>query len=492
MRQRKSKKNAGQLRLLFLIMLLAAAIILTPHLARFMKSQPKIIGEEACYHARIAGQILGSGIPSSDNLAYSPRQYVFQPYHLALAGAGFFLGIENASIMLPFLCGMAGIALFYLILCRLGFSRLEIIASLCVFVLSPAAAYTFSVSSPACLAIILLLFGFYFFIKQGALSFAASILFFSAAAFASMSSIFTAFAAILAYFAWSKSSKKRFCIASLALLLILILHYPPDYIISRISGFYFGKTLPDFFTGFITDLGGILGFSIFGLMLSGLGIACTWASRRAAYAAYLIAFSSIILAAFYNPLTYYANFAAAVFAGAALSALIKRKWELKPIRNFSIILLFCGILFSAVSYNIRLSEQLPGSEIFEALEWLSRNSNEGDVVFSHYSNGFFIQYYSGRPSFSDSMDSFSNEFSMKMADSGKIFNSLDTTSAKGLLEKHNISFVLITESMYQGDPWKKQGEGLSYLLGSREYFIEEYSNKGASIWRYTHVKGSQD
>lgn len=90
------------------IFLLAAIILLIPHLIFFNKNI--LIGEESYYHLRIARSIIENKF--YDNLSYQGRDYFLNPYHFFLA---LFLYIGSIYRFVPFLLGISSLLLFYLI-----------------------------------------------------------------------------------------------------------------------------------------------------------------------------------------------------------------------------------------------------------------------------------------------------------------------------------------------------------------------------------------
>jgi hypothetical protein len=331
------------------------------------------------------------------------------------------------------------------------------------------------------------LLGFYLFLQKENKFFILSLIIFSFAAFFSVFNLIMIFVITLSYIlAFKKGIKRLYTLTSL-LALIILFYYTGIY-------FNFGLPLSLKFTEasliqqFVTDLGGAVGFSIFALLLSILGLVMAWGHKKRFYHVYLIMLAVIFYSFFYNHAVVYSNFVISILAGIALGGLIRQKWKLKLVRNLSIILLFCGLLFSAVSYTVRISNQQPTDELVEALNWLRDNSNEGDIVFSHYTKGFWIEFQAQRQVVIDSLPAYSADFKDKLEDSAKIFDSWDIRETRRLLTKYNVSFILITADMPEGLVWDKPEQGLAYLLRNSETFKKEYSNNYAGVWRYIYIK----
>lgn len=479
----KEKTEIRSSQLFILLALLALFVLSAPQIMRHLDSKPLLAGDESYYHARIARQIADEGIPKHDNLAYSKRAYTFNPYHIILAALSAAFGVLLSSVILPFACGLASVLLFYLILKKLGFSRINRIMISCVFLLSPVFMHTFSLSSPLCVVILLDLLGFFIFMHKSNKLFIASLAVLIFASFFGLLNLIMVAAAALSYALARRKSMNRFYALLFLLLLVFMFHYLNVYFE---SGFQLAAGLSE--TGlvkqFITDLGGMFGFSIFTLLLSALGLVAVWESKKKYYYTYLIMIAVVIASFFYNPAVAYSNFAVSILAGTALSKLITRKWELKVIRNLSIMLLFCGLLFSAVSYSVRISELQPNSEIVEALDWINENSQSDEIVFSHYTKGFWIGFWAERTALADSFD----YPSQRIEDSRSIFSSWDIESTKGLIEKYNVSILLITADMAEGLVWDKREQGLEYLLRNNKTFKKVHNNSYAGVWRYIYAE----
>jgi len=481
----RKKIKISRIQIFFLLFLISLFVLITPHIVRLFNHDPALIGDEPYYHARIARQTAETGGFTEDNFVHGSRQYNFDPYHSILALFSMIFGVVLASIIVPFCCGMLSVWLFYLILKKLKFNKLNRIAISLVFILSPVFIYIFSLSTPFCIIVFLDLLGFYLFLKKEKDDFMLSVLVFSLSAFFSLANLFFVVILALAYVIYNKKSMKKFFSLLLFMSLVFLIHYVNIY-------FNFGITYDfDIFhisliQRFVTDLGGLFGFSVFTLLLSILGLAMIWNEKSRFYHVYLIMLFVLIVSFFYNYAVVYSNFVVSILAGMAFAALIKRKWELKFVRNLSIILLFCGILFSAVSYTVRISEDQPNSELMDALDWIKHNSDEGDVVFSHYTKGFWIQFMTERPVLIDSISKESSLFAEIIEDSEIIFESWDIKETRDLLQKYNTSYILITNDMADGLVWEKQEQGLAYLLRNSETFNKEYSNTHVGVWRYIY------
>jgi hypothetical protein len=480
--QNKIKKS----QIFISLFLLSLLILLAPHVIRDFRHDSIMMGDESYYHARISRQIMEEkAVPEQDVFVHGERDYPVNPYHFVLAALSFLTGVILASKIIPFACGLVSALVFYFILKRLGFDELNRIVILIVFLFSPVFIYVFSLSTPFCMIIMLDLIGFYLFMQKEKRLFIISLFILIAASFFSLSNLAIIFLLTLSYTLAFEKKKNKF--TTLAFLLGAVFFF---YYITVYFKFGFLSSLSIAKEGmlqrFVTDLGGILGFSIFALLLSILGFVIAWGKKKKFYKIYLLMIALILYSFFYNYAVVYSNFIISILAGIAFSALIRREWKLSLIRNLSILLLFCSLLFSAVSYTVRTADQQPSAEFIETLDWIRENSGEGDVVFSHYTKGFWIQFQAERPVVADFLTYSSQDNKRSIDYSIQAFNSWDIEETRNLLAQYNVSYVLLTSDMSDGLVWGKPEQGLAYLVRNGETFKKEYSNGYAGVWRYIY------
>jgi len=150
------------------------------------------------------------------------------------------------------------------------------------------------------------------------------------------------------------------------------------------------------------------------------------------------------------------------------------KWEISWIRNLTILFLLYGLLFSIVSYTPRLSMALPNNDIADGLSWLRYNSKE-EVIFSDYKNGFWIEYFSGQPVILDPLVYNKS----RLDDSRFILNSRSLKETKLLLNKYNVSYIYIDNTLRQSIG---ENKGLLFLLRNNETFKMVYNNSYTQIY----------
>ena len=296
----------------------------------------------------------------------------------------------------------------------------------------------------------------------------------------------TLLAILFTYSSILREEKARsFLIISAFLLLITLFIHVPFY---NTYGF---PEIPDLLERnvlqeLISDLGGLQAYSTFSLLLALIGFSSLWWSNKKNKPAYTIFLVMFFASLFYEGVPFYLNFFISIFAGFALMALIKRKWQLELIKTFTILLLIYGVIFSTATYLVRLNTMDPNNELVESLEWLKENSEETDVVFSHYTNGFLIQAISDRRVLLDEKFDYINQLERLYSDSETILNSRNLKNTTSMMNKHSVSYIFITNKM-KHELWRDEEEGLIFLFNDKDAFRKVYSNKEAEIWRFTNV-----
>ena len=124
----------------------------------------------------------------------------------------------------------------------------------------------------------------------------------------------------------------------------------------------------------------------------------------------------------------------------------------------------------------------PDNKAIKSLEWLKHYSRQNEIVFSHYSKGFWITNVAERPVVTDKMFEYYPNAEERFNDSLEIFYSRNLKNTKSLLEKYNINYIWIDNEMKNGLVWEKEQQGLLFLFRNNETFKNIYNNQGIEIW----------
>ncbi|MBW2966249.1 hypothetical protein KY342_04050 [Candidatus Woesearchaeota archaeon] len=468
-------KNLTENKVLIYSLFLTVLVLSIVSLIRFFYYDNIVIGEQPYYNIRMAKHILENGFPLRDPLVDSP--YLFQPFHFVLAGFSSLFGVSFASFLLPILSGLISVLLFYLILKELKVNCLNKLASLFILIISPIFVYTFSILNSYSLSIVVLLLAFFLFIKKQKIFFVLSLVFFVLISFFNFLSIVFGLAIILIYSLNYKNKIKKFYYILWAVVLISLIRYL-IYLIKY--GIPYISLSSDILINYIAELGGLISFGVFNIILFGIGLYIKWKKKKQILG-YIFLFTAIIFSFYFNSINIYLNFIFALFAGSAFVFIIKMRYSLAIIKKLMLGLLLFGLIFSTVSYTARISTLLPDNKIIDSLNWLKENTEPEDIIFSHYTKGNWIEAIAERPVLLDINLLYIEDVKAKLNDSEIIFYSRNLKRTLSLFEKHDVSYVWIDSDMKKNLVWFEE-EGLLFLFSDRNMFRKVYDKDGIEIW----------
>ncbi|MBI3034126.1 hypothetical protein HYY72_03120 [Candidatus Woesearchaeota archaeon] len=452
-----------------LMVVFCIGVLVSPFFLRISLNVPLVFGEEPYYHARIAEEISGGNIAASDTLVYNSRPYYFGPFQVLLGYASLLIGLDRALVILPVIFGLLSFILFYLILGNFGITGLRRAIMSVLLASSPSFISTFTMSGPHSLAILLFLGGFYALMSRK-MKFAGFAVLVSTIMFGLFNSMLLIVLLLGHYLA--ENRRKMFF---LLLFFFSFIGSAAYYLLTADSAFNAG-----ILSSVLSDFGGN-GFGIFTILLLFAGVAFTWKQKYSYSIPYFLLLFLMTSLLFAGPFVLaYMGFVVAVFAGEGLYRIIRMRWEVSAIKSFTVLIIACGLMFSTASYVSRIANQGPSQETVSSLEWLK--GEEPGTVFSHYSNGFWIEYFSKKPVL---MDGFIvSDFRNRYNDSMQIFYSRNLDKTKGLLDRYDVKYIYIDSSMRNGRIWRNNDDGLLFLLGSNESFTRIYDSPDVQVWRY--------
>ncbi|MBS3145967.1 hypothetical protein J4414_04150 [Candidatus Woesearchaeota archaeon] len=453
------------------LLLFAVLVLSLPYILR---DSTVMFGDEAYYHLRIASLIQEKGIIKFDPLSYGGRPLLTPlglPFILAKTSSLLNMGLEIISKTISFMIGILSVILFYFILKNLNIKkRIRIIAVL-TFIISPLFIYLFSRSNYYFIPLFLNLLAFYLLLKNQKIL--TSIVLLLTPFFGIIHPIIGLLSILIYTLIKEKKLSIWHYVTSIIVLSITLIIYLPILLKFGIDKLPVHQQL-------LSDLGGKISLSIFALILSLIGIIVTW-KKKHAYTALHISFAVLLLAAyFYNPVLIYLNILLAVLVSFGILKLIERGWESKFIKNFTILIFALGLIFSGLSYIKQASDSMPNEEIFESLSLIK--SREQKTVFSHYSNGYWINSIAEKPNVMDPLFNYAPKLDEAYLDSQQLLYSRNLENDTKIIEKYNIGYIFITPEMKQGQVWTSDEEGLLFILKFSKEFKKIYDKKGFEIW----------
>ncbi|HLF54869.1 MAG TPA: hypothetical protein VI612_04060 [Candidatus Nanoarchaeia archaeon] len=418
-------------------------MVLLPHHLRFADDNYTIAGIEPYYHARMA--VEGS---------------VSQPYDAVLSFAYGLFGYW-AFRLVPAFFAFLSFILFWLFLRTVKVPVKVQVWILLAYALSPILVSLSLLGNPNGFALCSILLGAILLCREKL--WFVGVLFFVIAALSGALAILASLAFLLVLGVWLGFSKNvLFALGSVALLLAR--ESPPTV------------DIPRSLLQFVSDLGGIYGLSLFAILLSIVGIALVWSHKRNYYSAFAVSCVFFIISFFFPSLLVYANIMVSGLVGVALARLAERKWKLSFLRNASLLVLFCGLLFSSIAHANALADLPPVPEFFEVLD-----IPEG-VVLTHESYGFWVEF-SGHKAVIDPFWKRAPDAEALYWDVTAMFSSASLEDTMFLLRKYDVDYVLLSREMRRGLVWERDEQGLAFVVANSERFKKIKEGVEFEVWK---------
>lgn len=380
------------------------------------------------------------------------------PFHLSIA-MSLFIFSRYAAFFLPIFFFLGSIVFFYLTLQERGATERLSLFIILFLLASPSAVFASAMLTQSGFVLFVLSISFFFLTrKYWWLSF-----FFFAVAF------------------WQSIFAPLITVILLGYLFYVGDRYPKAFLWGIIILFFlvrpsFSDNLPEgsFFIG-ITDFGAPMGEGVFTLVLVILGLKFLWVKKYAhaeKYALFILSVLGWFL--FGNDVLLFVHFSFAYLSAYGFLGLLDSQWESRIVKQFTILVLLCGLLFSFLSYGERLSHELPDAPLLEGMSWISQYTPQDSVVFSHPSRGFWIEYFGQRKAFAASNNP-------KESDVNSIFYSQHMDKTLSLLNGRNSTYIWIDKPMKK-EVWRAE-EGLLLLFKNKNVFERVYNEKGIELWK---------
>lgn len=463
--------------LVILIIMLATIAWLVPVGVRIGAYDSLPVGKESYLSARMSRQIMESGLQGWDRLQDRPMQ--INPYYIFLS-----LFIEMFGAPLGYLVSTLFITAFSLLgfaylLYRLNLPLKVAVLALLIWILSPTYLRLSLVLEPGHLGLVLVLFAVALFIKTPPQS-------------KHWHHIVAAFLLLITYFLSPFNALLGIAVlvvASMALRepllgFITFLSLPLPLMYYRQLSLIYPLFQPFFaarpyLIELISDFGAPVGFATFALFLAGVALFSMWKKGLPYSATY---FPILILATgflyFPRQFTLYFSAPLALLAALGFLALWEMEWEIDIIRNLSILLIGCGLLFTGLSYLNRTVNSEPFPYQVEAFTELSHQLP--GKVFSHPDNGFYIEYFASKQVYLDSLHSWDDLQKQETADT--LYWNRNLPTAIELLAEERVRYIFIDNSMKSGKVWRREDEGLLFLLEDHNTFEKLFTLPGGEAW----------
>ncbi|MBI4448147.1 hypothetical protein HY643_04145 [Candidatus Woesearchaeota archaeon] len=455
--------------------LICFAVLATTMLIR--ASSRLYAGKDAYFILRFANDL-----SLFDSLSYGGR---FAAYNFGTPAIISILPQQTIKF-LPILIGLLTLLLVSKILITIKLPKDVQFLSLIALSISPPFIYLFGTLNTYFLPIFLIVLGFYLFTQDKKIYLAAFLFVSSIIPFFNIGFSYVFFVILFFYMRFKKIEKKKIFLYGLLLTTFfaatqasyaLTKAGPPESLsfISREEGLHFRiQTL-------ISDLGGVFGVGIFSILLGAAGIFSEWKNKYKNRFAFFSTATLIVIAAFRTETVLFLNFFLSALAAYGIIDLVKREWESATMKQFMILILICGLIFSAISHINQLNEAQPSDGVISGLNFLKKQP--AGVVFSHYSRGIWINY-AHKKNVMDENFLFAPQQNERYVDSERLFRTRNEEETRELVKKYNITYVWMDERLKR-ELWTEDEDGLIFILKYSGKWAKIYDKKNVEIWKFS-------
>lgn len=452
----------------FLIIFFLVIIILgLVFLIRNLNGNPIFAGDSFYYDLRVAEDISLNNYWDS----LQGRMHKITGAHYLLSWMLPVLGLE----FLPFISIVLGLisafALFSLLEIFFKDKKIIFISTL-LFVLSPIFIYVFTRINGYTFALPLLLFFAYFFTRKKLWSIPLLMI------VSFLDPVFFLISAVIVLLYGIYKKWRYYLAANLILSLLSFTTFAlfnNSYLSMKII--LFNPSIQQILTTF----GARVGVSFFYFFLSIIGFFTVWQRKRENTFALITLLLLLALGIFNSVARLFLNIYFSILAGILLAHLFKREWAIDIIKRFTLLLIFCGIIFSTAVYMDQLYTAQPTEETVSALKYLL--SEPQGKVLSHEEYGQMIEYYAGKKVLLDSHSIQADNYDFIKDQQQKLFYSRNLEQTENLLYENQVSYIFVTSDMQNGAVWSEEEQGLLFLLENSMRFEKLYSDE-IIIWKY--------
>ena len=450
---------------IFLLVFAAIAVLILPHILR---PNDVSFGYDSYYHIRVIEDIKANGLNQKDNLFFGTRDFRLSLLDIILS---FFPNTLFLVNILPFATGIISVLLYLNILIKINPGQRYNVYAPFILLSSPIFIYSFTVYNEYFFSYFLILLGSFLFLNEKIL---LSLIFFIFAPLFNPQCILIVVLAILLLLGHFKG-KIHFVSYIITLITIIIFLKEANY-----SHLIFDVPASN---EFISDFGAKIGFGVFGLLLAFCGLIISWKNKKRHILTYFVIIVCGFISLRLDFLKLFIEILISAFSAGALYKISHLNWEYKKLKEYTILLLLCGLIFSSVSQIKKISTDPPFSNEITALKWLNKNSEQNAVILSHYMYGHMIQYVTHRMVIIDKLYYETTEENIRLNNVTDLFQSRNFRTIDRLISNYNITHIYITDEMKKGLVWKKEDEGILLILSAGERFKKVYDFEGIEIYK---------
>ncbi|MBT3721199.1 hypothetical protein HN789_03625 [archaeon] len=374
---------------------------------------------------------------------------------------------KDFSVILPFIVSILNILILYLILRQILKNDSERFFVLLLFIMSPIFIFVHGTLNNIYFSLTLILLSVFLILKEKHFF---SVFVFLGAFWVNQNYVFLILIILTIFLERNMVKNSFFPYISIVFLIGLF---------TTFNNYNTYLNLHLIITDFISDFGAQIGFGVFSLILFSIGILLSWKQKAKHRIFYFCMVSLFFMSLFDKDTLIFLNIFISLYGGFALYYIYKRKWSSENLKNYVIILIMCGLIFTSGSYIKKISDSGPFESEYISLKWLS-NLAPGKVL-SDYKFGHFIHSISNFDVYSDTNYYLYSDKS-RINYYTKIFQSRNLEEIINFLENNNIKYIWINQEM-KNSIWETEEQGILLILKNSKHFTKIYDYE-VEIWEF--------
>lgn len=450
---RKIKPNKWILTLLFVIGIL---LILTTPLQRTINGNPLTPGEETYLHLNNI---------NNGNLNL---------YELLINALHSLMSFQIMIFAVPLILSLLSSILFYLIIKSKVKTELELYFSMAIMFLTPAFISIHLGLTIYAFALTLTLATIHLYNKKIKIYFLTLFLLYFLIPFLSI---------ILFMILLSQTSFKQKKIEFFSLFTFLGITIGLGFFVNFIESPLKGLIINFMPNQIFNFLGGIYGFVMFSFILGFAGLYSPKNNLLSVGQRSLITLL-LILSLFYEPLRILFIPFIAFFAAKSLQDLMSQKWSIPYLKDLTVLLFICMLLFATISGVKENNNQTPTTEQKEAYQFLNTVKNQNPEIqttkiLSNPSYSSQLTYFSKLNAYA----TINNQNEIDLANN--LLESRDYDYIKEQFNKYDIAFVYIDTLMMEEQILNRNDKGIIFVMENNPNFKLIYNRNNERIYFFT-------
>jgi len=223
-----------------------------------------------------------------------------------------------------------------------------------------------------------------------------------------------------------------------------------------------------------SEVGSLVAVGIFLYVLAGVGFAYAWKRNKIPL---LVLLGCIIGSLFLADLVFIVLPMLLFLATKGLFKVAGQHWKVDFLKQATLFALLLGVLFSSISYEDRILDEIPGKDFLAAMDWVDKELEASAVILTSPERGSIVEVYGQRRVV------FNHHFNDRET-FDVLFHSYDLAGVLSLLEAYDVSHIIVDEEMKKHSVWERDNQELLFLLTDDRYFALEYADAGIEIFSF--------